>query len=79
MMSQYDAELSKLMQSNEKNAVQNKKRLEAEKALLAEKQKAEQKRQEELKAQKARADEDAKLSVTRWQKTPPSKPQKCVS
>lgn len=65
MMSQYDAELSKLMQSNEKNAVQNKKRLEAEKALLAEKQKAEQKRQEELKAQKARADEDAKLEAER--------------
>ncbi len=65
MMSQYDAELSKLMQSNEINAVQNKKRLEAEKALLAEKQKAEQKRQEELKAQKARADEDAKLEAER--------------
>ncbi len=65
MMSQYDAELSKLMQSNDINAVQNKKRLEAEKALLAEKQKAEQKRQEELKAQKARADEDAKLEAER--------------
>lgn len=65
MMSQYDAELSKLMQSNDINAVQNKKRLEAEKALLAEKQKAEQKRQEELKAQKARAEEDAKLEAER--------------
>lgn len=65
MMNQYDAELSKLMQSNDINAVQNKKRLEAEKALLAEKQKAEQKRQEELKAQKARADEDAKLEAER--------------
>ena len=65
MMNQYDAELSKLMQSNDINAVQNKKRLEAEKALLAEKQKAEQKRQEELKTQKARADEDAKLEAER--------------
>lgn len=65
MMNQYDAELSKLMQSNDINAVQNKKRLEAEKALLAEKQKAEQKRQEELKAQKARAEEDAKLEAER--------------
>ncbi|MGN0723380.1 MAG: hypothetical protein ACI4LT_05155, partial [Treponema sp.] len=65
MMNQYDAELSKLMQSNDINAVQNKKRIEAEKALLAEKQKAEQKRQEELKAQKARADEDAKLEAER--------------
>ena len=65
MMNQYDAELSKLMQSNDINAVQNKKRLEAEKVLLAEKQKAEQKRQEELKAQKARAEEDAKLEAER--------------
>ena len=65
MMNQYDAELSKLMQSNDINAIQNKKRLEAEKALLAEKQKAEQKRQEELKAQKVRADEDAKLEAER--------------
>ncbi len=65
MMNQYDAELSKLMQSNDINAVQNKKRIEAEKVLLAEKQKAEQKRQEELKAQKARADEDAKLEAER--------------
>ena len=64
-MADYDAELSKLMQSNDTNAVQNKKRIEAEKALLAEKQKAEQKRQEELKAQKARADEDAKLEAER--------------
>lgn len=59
-MSAYDAELSKLMTSNDINAVQNKNRIEAEKALLVEKQNAERKRQEELNAQKARAAEDEK-------------------
>lgn len=65
MMNDYDAELSKLMTSNDINAIQNKNRVEAEKALLLEKQNAEKKRQEELKAQKARADADAKLEAER--------------
>lgn len=65
MMNDYDAELSKLMTSNDINAIQNKNRIEAEKALLSEKQNAEKKRQEELKAQKARADADAKLEAER--------------
>lgn len=64
-MSAYDAELSKLMTSNDINAVQNKNRIEAEKALLVEKQNAERKRQEELKAQMARAAEDEKLEAER--------------
>ena len=65
MMNDYDAELSKLMTSNDINAIQNKNRIEAEKALLVEKQNAERKRQEELKAQKARAAEDEKLEAER--------------
>ena len=65
MMNEYDAELSKLMTSNDINAIQNKNRIEAEKALLKEKQNAEKKRQEELKAQKARADADSKLEAER--------------
>ena len=64
-MKAYDEELSKLTQSNDINAIQNKNRIEAEKALLAEKQNAEKKRQEELKAQKARAEVDAKLEAER--------------
>ena len=64
-MSAYDAELSKLMTSNDINAIQNKNRIEAEKALLVEKQNAERKRQEELNAQKARAAEDEKLEAER--------------
>ena len=65
MMKDYDAELSKLMTSNDINAIQNKNRIEAEKALLVEKQTAEKKRQEELKAQMARAAEDEKLEAER--------------
>lgn len=65
MMNDYDVELSKLMTSNDINAIQNKNCIEAEKALLLEKQNAEKKRQEELKAQKARADADAKLEAER--------------
>ena len=65
MMKDYDAELSKLMTSNDINAIQNKNRIEAEKALLVEKQNAEKKRQEELNAQKLRADADAKLEAER--------------
>ncbi|MCI5697210.1 MAG: SUMF1/EgtB/PvdO family nonheme iron enzyme [Spirochaetia bacterium] len=64
-MADYDAELSKLMTSNDINAIQNKNRIEAEKALLVEKQNAERKRQEELRAQKLRADQDAKLEAER--------------
>ena len=65
MMKDYDAELSKLMTSNDINAIQNKNRIEAEKALLVEKQNAEKKRQEELKAQMARVAEDEKLEAER--------------
>lgn len=65
MMKNYDSELSKLMASNDINAIQNKKKIEAEKALLVEKQNAEKKRQQELLAQKQRADEDAKLEAER--------------
>ncbi|MBQ0051466.1 MAG: SUMF1/EgtB/PvdO family nonheme iron enzyme [Treponema sp.] len=65
MMNDYDAELSKLMTSNDINAVQNKKKLEAEKALLIEKQNAERKRQEELNVQKERVAADAKLEAER--------------
>ena len=65
MMKDYDAELSKLMISNDINAIQNKNRIEAEKALLVEKQNAEKKRQEELKAQMARVAEDEKLEAER--------------
>ena len=64
-MADYDAELSKLMTSNDINTIQNKNRIEAEKALLVEKQNAEKKRQEELKAQMARAAEDEKLEAER--------------
>ena len=64
-MADYDAELSKLMTSNDIKAIQNKNRIEAEKALLVEKQNAEKKRQEELRAQKLRADADAKLEAER--------------
>lgn len=65
MMADYDKELSKLMTSNDVNAIQNKKRIEAEKALLKEKQNAEKKRQEELNAQKQRLEADAKLEAER--------------
>lgn len=65
MLKDYDAELSRLMTSNDINAIQNKNRIEAEKALLVEKQNAEKKRQEELRAQLARAAEDEKLEAER--------------
>ena len=65
MMADYDAQLSKLMTSNDINAIQNKKRIEAEKALLKEKQNAERKRQEELQAQKQRQQADEKLEAER--------------
>ena len=65
MMADYDAQLAKLMTSNDIHAVQNKKRIEAEKALLKEKQNAERKRQEELNAQKQRQAADAKLEAER--------------
>jgi len=64
-MSNYDEELSKLMVSDDINAVQNKRKLEAEKALLAEKQNAERKRLEDFREQKARAEADAKLEIER--------------
>ena len=65
MMANYDAELAKLTTSNDINAIQNKKRIEAEKALLQEKQNAEKNRQAELQAQKERAEADKKLESER--------------
>ena len=65
MMKNYDDEISKLLISNDLNAMQNKKRLEAEKALLQEKQNSEKKRQEELKIQKERAEVEKKLDEER--------------
>ena len=65
MMADYDAQLAKLMTSNDIHAIQNKKRIEAEKALLKEKQNAERKRQEELNAQKQRQQADEKLEAER--------------
>lgn len=65
MMADYDAQLAKLMTSNDIHAIQNKKRIEAEKALLKEKQNAERKRQEELQAQKQRQQADEKLEAER--------------
>lgn len=65
MMADYDADLARLSTSNDINAVQNKKKLEAEKALLTEKQNAEKKRQQDLKVQKERAEADAKLETER--------------
>ena len=64
-MANYDAELAKLTTSNDLNAIQNKKRIEAEKALLKEKQNAEKNRQAELQAQKERAEADKKLEAER--------------
>ena len=63
--SNLDAEIAKLSSSTDINAVQNKKKLEAEKALIAEKQNAEKKRQQELAEQKKRAAEDEKLESER--------------
>ncbi len=65
MMANYDDELAKLTTSNDLNAIQNKKRIEAEKALLKEKQNAEKNRQAELQAQKERAEADKKLEAER--------------
>jgi len=65
MMANYDAELAELAKSNDINAIQNQKRIEAEKALLQEKQNAEIKRQAELQAQKERAEADKKLEAER--------------
>ncbi len=65
LMQQYDEDLRKLSVSNDINAVENKKKIEAEKALLTEKQKTEQKRLAELKAQKQQAEADKKLEAER--------------
>ena len=65
MMANYDAELAELAKSNDINAIQNQKRIEAEKALLQEKQNAEKNRQAELQAQKERAEADKKLEAER--------------
>lgn len=65
MMNDYNAELAKLMNSTDVNAIQDRNRIEAEKALLVEKQNAEKKRQAELLEQKQRAAEDAKLEAER--------------
>lgn len=65
MIADYDADLARLSTSNDINAIQNKKKIEAEKALLSEKQNAEKKRLQDLKAQKERAEADAKLEAER--------------
>lgn len=65
MMADYDADLARLSTSNDINAIQNKKKIEAEKALLSEKQNAEKKRQQDLAAQKKQAEADAKLESER--------------
>lgn len=65
MMADYDADLARLSTSNDINAIQNKKKIEAEKALLAEKQNAEKKRQQDLQAQKKQAEADAQLESER--------------
>lgn len=65
MMANYDADLARLSTSNDINAIQNKKKIEAEKALLQEKQNNEKKRQQELEAQKKRAESDKKLEAER--------------
>lgn len=65
MLSSYDEELARLSKSNDINAIQNQKRIEAEKALLLEKQEADRIRQEELNAQKARSVADEKLEAER--------------
>lgn len=64
-LANYEAELAELEKSNDINAIQNKKRIEAEKALLQEKQNAEKNRQAELQAQKERAEADKKLEAER--------------
>ena len=59
MMDQFDEELRALSVSNDLNAVENTKKIEADKALLAEKQRSEQRRLAELAEQKKQAAEDA--------------------
>ncbi|MCH5279795.1 MAG: hypothetical protein J1E60_08430 [Christensenellaceae bacterium] len=65
MMDQFDEELRALAVSNDLNAVENTKKIEAEKALLAEKQQSEQRRLAELAEQKKQAAEDAKNEAIR--------------
>ena len=59
MMSQFDEELRALSVSNDLDAVENIKKIEANKALIAEKQQSEQRRLAELAEQKKKADDDA--------------------
>ena len=65
LMSQFDEQLKSLSVSNDLNAVENAKKIEAEKALLAEKQQSEKKRLVELAEQKKKAEEDARLEAER--------------
>ena len=64
-MEAYDAELIKLMASNDISSIQNRNKIEADKALLEEKQQAEAKRREDLKKQKEREEADKKLESER--------------
>ena len=64
-MEAYDAELTKLMASNDISSIQNRNKIEADKALLEEKQQAEAKRREDLKKQKEREEADKKLESER--------------
>lgn len=65
LMGQFDEQIQALSVSNDLNAVENKKKIEAEKALLAEKQRSEQNRLAELAEQKKKADDDARLEAER--------------
>ena len=65
LMQGFDEQIRALSVSNDLNAAENTKKIEAEKALLAEKQKSEQKRRAELEAQKKQADADAQLEAER--------------
>ena len=64
-MEAYDAELTKLMASNDISSIQNRNKIEADKALMKEKQQAEAKRREDLKKQKEREEADKKLESER--------------
>ena len=65
LMSQFDEQIRVLSASNDLNAVENVKKIEAEKSMLAEKQKTERKRLAELEEQKKKADADARLEAQR--------------
>ena len=65
LIEQFDDQILALSVSNDLNANENTKKIEAEKALLKEKQESEKKRLLELEEQKKKADEDARLEAER--------------